>query len=182
MTDRYEQAGGDSYPFLGSLQVMESEREAIGPRRESCCFVFQFKSKAERDRIVGGGSWSFNGGMLILAKYDELSPVEAVSLNHLEVWVSIARLHFSMRNNKVLSCVANALGVLLRANPGPIQRKEKIQRVRDCGFFGHGGGTCDKGLICGLPVVDVVSAVDGEVELLASQSMEAVGLVKEPVL
>ena len=49
-----------------------------------------------------------------------------VSLNHLEVWISIAGLHFSMRNNMVLGRVANGLGVFVRAEPGLIQRKEKI--------------------------------------------------------
>ena len=32
--------------------------------------------------------------------------------------------------NMVLSRVVNGLGVFVRADPGPIQRKEKIQRVR----------------------------------------------------
>ncbi|KAL6181552.1 hypothetical protein ACLB2K_048207 [Fragaria x ananassa] len=116
--------------------------------------------------------------MIILAEYDGLTPVEDVSLNHLKVWVSIVRLRFAMRNNKVPSRVANGLGVFVRAI-----RVERAHGIcKDYGFFGHGGGTCDKGLICGLSVVDAVSAVDGEPELLASRPMEVVGLVKEPVL
>nr|XP_011463631.1 PREDICTED: uncharacterized protein LOC105351338 [Fragaria vesca subsp. vesca] len=143
--------------------------------------------------------------------------MEDVSLHYLEVWVSVTELRFAMRNNMVLSHAVNGLGVFVRADLGPIQRKEKIQRVRvvldvrnripakrifdyspevavklefkverahgickDCGYFGHGGGTCDKGSICGLPMVNVVSVVDCEAELLASRSMD--GLLKEPVL
>ncbi|KAL6227689.1 hypothetical protein ACLB2K_001646 [Fragaria x ananassa] len=198
---------------------MESKAKLLVREEESGRFVFQFKTKAKRDRTAGGGPWSFNGGMLILAEYDGFSPVEDVSLNHLEVWISIAGLRFAMRNNMVLSRVANGLGVFVRADPGLIQRKEKIQRDRvvldvrnwipakrifdyspklavklefkverahgickDCGFFGHGGGICDKGLICGLPVVEAVNAVDGEAELLASRATEVSGLVKEPTL
>ncbi|KAL6183170.1 hypothetical protein ACLB2K_044581 [Fragaria x ananassa] len=55
--------------------------------------------------------------MLIMVEYDGLSPVEDVSLNHLEVWVSIVGFRFAMRNNKVLSLVANGLGVFVRADP-----------------------------------------------------------------
>ncbi|KAL6175574.1 hypothetical protein ACLB2K_052213 [Fragaria x ananassa] len=82
-----------------------------------------------------------------------------------------------MRNNKVLSHVANELDVKLDFK---VERAYEI--CKDCGFFGHGGGTCDKGLICGLSLIDVVSIVYGEPKLLASQPMEVVGLVKEPVL
>ncbi|KAL6180323.1 hypothetical protein ACLB2K_046987 [Fragaria x ananassa] len=99
-------------------------------REEESRFVFQFKSKVERDWIAGGGPWSFNGGMLILAEYNGLSSVEDVSLNHLEVWILIAGLRFVMRNNMVLSRVVNGLGVFVRADLGLIQRKDKIQRVR----------------------------------------------------
>ncbi|KAL6200270.1 hypothetical protein ACLB2K_030052 [Fragaria x ananassa] len=172
-------------PILSSVLsgAWNLKEKLLVREEESGRFVFQFKSKAKRDRIAGGGPWSFNGGMLILAEYDGLSPVEDVSLNHLEVWISIAGLRFAMRNNMVLSHVVNGLGVFVRANPGLIQRKEKIQRVRvvldvrnrilaerifdyspelavklefkverahgickDCGFFGRGGGICDKGL------------------------------------
>ncbi|KAL6195806.1 hypothetical protein ACLB2K_031424 [Fragaria x ananassa] len=142
---------------------------------------------------VLSGAWNLKEKLLAReeesAENDRLSPMEDDSLNHLEVWISIAGLRFAMRNNMVLSCVANGLGVFVRVDPGLIQRKEKIQRVRvvldvrnripakhifdyspelavklefkverahgickDCGFFGHGRGICDKGLICGLPV------------------------------
>ncbi|KAL6222486.1 hypothetical protein ACLB2K_005878 [Fragaria x ananassa] len=124
---------------IGPKRV-ERERERESKKREKLLareeesgrFVFQFKSKAERDRIVGGGPWSFNGGMLILAEYNGLSLVEEVSLNHLEVWISIAGLHFSMRNNMVLGRVANGLGVFVESAYG-------IRK--DCGFFGHEGGS-----------------------------------------
>ncbi|KAL6185031.1 hypothetical protein ACLB2K_041166 [Fragaria x ananassa] len=150
---------------------------------ESGRFVFQFKLKAERDRIAGEGSWSFNGGMLILTEYEGLSPVEDVSLNHLEVWISIAGLRFSMRNNMVFSRVANCMGVFVRVDSA-VKLEFKVERAhgicKDCGFFGHGGGICDKGLINGLPVVEAVNTVDGEAELLASRSTKVGGLVKEP--
>ncbi|KAL6199466.1 hypothetical protein ACLB2K_029250 [Fragaria x ananassa] len=102
------------------------------------------------------------------------------------VWISVVGLRFAMGNHQVLGRMGNDLGGLVRADPGPIKRKEKIQHVRDvldvqnhipaehifnyspeifvklslkverahkickeCGFFGHGGGTYDRGLICG---------------------------------
>ncbi|KAL6191145.1 hypothetical protein ACLB2K_037536 [Fragaria x ananassa] len=208
-------------PILSSVLsgAWNLKEKLLAREEELGRFVFQFKSKVKRGRIASGGPWSFNRGMLILAEYDGLSPVEDVSINHLEVWILIAGLRFAMRNNMVLSRVANGLGVFVRADPGLIQRKEKIQRVRvvldvrnripaerifdysselavkldfkverahgickDCGFFGHVGGICDKGLIYGLPVVETVHAVECEIELLASRSTEVGGLVKEPVL
>ncbi|KAL6188735.1 hypothetical protein ACLB2K_040126 [Fragaria x ananassa] len=119
-------------PILSSVlsRAWNMKEKLLAREDESGRFVFQFKSKTERDRIASGGPWPFNGGMLIVAEYDGLSLVENVSLNHLEVWISIAGLCFAMRNNMVLSRVANGLVVFVRANPGLIQRKEKIQRVR----------------------------------------------------
>ncbi|KAL6219067.1 hypothetical protein ACLB2K_012273 [Fragaria x ananassa] len=150
------------------------------------------------NEIAGRGPLSFNGGMLVLAEYDGLSPMEDVSLNHLEVWVSIARLCFAMRNNKVLSRVTNGLEVFLEqirilterifdySLELSVKLDFKAERAywicKDCRLFGHGRGTCDKGLICGLSMVDAISAVNGEPKLLPSRPMEAISLVKEPVL
>lgn len=58
-------------------------------------FVFQFKTKAERDQIYGGGPWFFSGIMLVLAAHDELIPIEVALLNHLEVWVLVAGLQIA---------------------------------------------------------------------------------------
>ncbi|KAL6202475.1 hypothetical protein ACLB2K_026183 [Fragaria x ananassa] len=114
-----------------------------------------------------------------------------------------------MGNHQVLGVVGNDLGGFVRADLGPIKRKEKIQRVRvvldvrnqipaenifnssseisvklslkverahricrECGFFGHGGCTCDRGLICGLLVVDAV-VTDGELEIVEEPEMQA---------
>ncbi|KAL6176450.1 hypothetical protein ACLB2K_053083 [Fragaria x ananassa] len=68
--------------------------------------------------------------MLILAVYDGLSPVEDVSLNTLEVWILVVGLRFAMRNPQVLGWVRNDLGGFVRADPGPIKWKEKVQQVR----------------------------------------------------
>ncbi|KAL6194905.1 hypothetical protein ACLB2K_035980 [Fragaria x ananassa] len=145
-------------------------------------YVFQFKNRQERDRLLGGGPWFFNGSMILLAEYDRLRPLKEISLRLLEVWVSVVGLRFAMRNEKVLTRIGNDLGNFVLVDPKTVQMKKKIQRVRvlmdvrqripagrvfdysseisvdleftrekcngicrECVFFGHGGGLCDKG-------------------------------------
>ncbi|KAL6176746.1 hypothetical protein ACLB2K_053379 [Fragaria x ananassa] len=126
-----------------------------------------FKTKTERDWFAGGGPWSFNGSMLILAVYDRLSPVEDVSLYTLEVWISVVRLRCAMRNHqvRVVLDVRNRIladRIFDYSSEVSVRLNFMVEKAhgicKECGFFGYGEGLCDKGLICGLSLVDAVAA------------------------
>lgn len=94
-------------------------------------YVLQFKTREEKDRILGGGPWFFSGSMMVLADYDVLRQVEDFPLNTLEVWVSVLGLWMTMRNEKVFTRLGNDLGTFVRVDPmaGQLQRSPS-----ECGF------------------------------------------------
>jgi hypothetical protein len=101
--------------FMAAILGVWGLRDRLSIREENNnLFVFQFKIKGERDRVLHGGPWHYNHSMLLLAEYDGLGVVSAVPLHSLEVWVVVKGLGVALHNERALHLIGSSLGLVVR--------------------------------------------------------------------
>ncbi|KAL6180340.1 hypothetical protein ACLB2K_047004 [Fragaria x ananassa] len=89
--------------FTAMVSTVWSLKERVLIReKEPRILVFQFKSKVERDQVIGGGSWFYEGMMVMLA-----TPMLGIAALVLDVGLS------------VVLCGTSPLGGVLPPKSGP---------------------------------------------------------------
>jgi len=76
-------------------------------------FFFKFETKSESGRILHGGTWLFDGRLIILKRWTESTNLERDLLLSIPVWVRFPSLHLKFWSKRVLSKVASLIGKLL---------------------------------------------------------------------
>ncbi|KAL5847373.1 hypothetical protein ACOSQ3_010897 [Xanthoceras sorbifolium] len=81
-------------------------------------FVFQFRNQQDRKRVLAGGPWCFNGGLLVLEEPLDASNITRMRFNKDEFWIQIHNIPIFCMNREVDSFLGAQLGELCEIDLG----------------------------------------------------------------
>lgn len=90
-------------------------------------FQFKFQTEFDLERILKGGSWTFDNQLLMLKRWQKGMSASNVKLDHASLWVQIWGAPFDMSSPKVAALVGSKLGIL--------EEVEKRSRQDDQNYF-----------------------------------------------
>lgn len=73
-------------------------------------FSFAFPTKGERDKVLAGGPWLFDGFLLVLAVADGAVNPYKLALTNQEFWIQVKGLPLAFMTRKMGSIIGSALG------------------------------------------------------------------------
>ena len=77
--------------------------------------VFTFDEKEDVDRILASEPWSFDKALVVLQRYDKISPLEELNLDKTSFWVQVHNILISYRNRAVAEDICEAIGLVDRS-------------------------------------------------------------------
>lgn len=72
-------------------------------------FSFSFKSKAEKQKVLDSGPWSFSSNLLVLQQFDPDTPEMCYDFTHCPFWVHLYGLPFERVSNEIVKEIASKL-------------------------------------------------------------------------
>ncbi|XP_074326882.1 uncharacterized protein LOC141664827 [Apium graveolens] len=118
-------------------------------------YSFVFFHVLDLQKVVEGGSWTFEQNLLLHHKLEANEDAHLVRLNRMDIWVQIYDLPTGMLSERILKSIGDYIGVFIKADSQnvkggwklfvrirvtmdvdkPLKRKMKIKRE---GVLGHG--------------------------------------------
>ncbi|XP_021726128.1 uncharacterized protein LOC110693273 [Chenopodium quinoa] len=80
---------------------------------ESNLFVFQFFNDVDKEKLIDGSPWFFDGKLLLLKDIDGEEQPSEVVFQYVPMWVRLLDVPFSKRNRRNLTEIGDFLGIFL---------------------------------------------------------------------
>ncbi|KAL5735075.1 hypothetical protein ACOSP7_032936 [Xanthoceras sorbifolium] len=94
-------------------------------------FVFQFRNQQDRKRVLLGGPWSFDRGLLVLEVPLGVGNISRMQFTKAEFWIQVHNIPIFCMNREVGSFVGSQLGELCEIDVGATEAcLGKYLRVR----------------------------------------------------
>uniref|UniRef100_A0A803KRS5 DUF4283 domain-containing protein n=1 Tax=Chenopodium quinoa TaxID=63459 RepID=A0A803KRS5_CHEQI len=79
-------------------------------------FVFQFFREKDKEKVLDGCPWFFDGKLLVLKEVNGEEQPSEVTFNHTPLWIRLLDVPFSKRNRKTLTEIGDFLGTFLETD------------------------------------------------------------------
>ncbi|KAL5813128.1 hypothetical protein ACOSQ3_028078 [Xanthoceras sorbifolium] len=75
-------------------------------------FIFQFRNQLDRKRVLAGGPWSCDRGLLVLEEPSGAGHISQLRFNEAEFWVQVHNIPIVCMNREAGSFISRQIGVL----------------------------------------------------------------------
>lgn len=80
-------------------------------------YSFVFYHPLDVQKIVEGGPWSFEQGMLVYKQIEGDEDPKTVTLNEIDIWVQVYDVPKGFVSEPILQSIANTIGVFVKSDP-----------------------------------------------------------------
>ena len=77
--------------------------------------LFIFDNEADVDRILSNEPWSFDKSLVVLQKYDRLTPLSDLPLDKTSFWVQVHNIPIGFRSKSVTEDICGSIGIIDRS-------------------------------------------------------------------
>uniref|UniRef100_A0A7N2LQP6 Endonuclease/exonuclease/phosphatase domain-containing protein n=1 Tax=Quercus lobata TaxID=97700 RepID=A0A7N2LQP6_QUELO len=103
--------------------------------------LFSFDSSKDVDRILSGEPWSFDKSLVVLQRYNRLTPLEDLAFDKASFWVQVHNIPIGYRTKSVAEDICESIGAVdrsteaLKCEGGNYTGPSKKNVVRVSGFY-----------------------------------------------
>ncbi|XP_042979843.1 uncharacterized protein LOC122310019 [Carya illinoinensis] len=80
------------------------------------CFLIEFQSKKDKEKILSGRPWCFDRNLLTLQEVDESMSINAVNFQYEPFWVQCYNVPLAAMNEKIGEKIGKCLGHVIRVD------------------------------------------------------------------
>lgn len=77
--------------------------------------LFVFDNEADVDRILSSEPWSFDKSLVVLQKYDRLTPLDDLPLDKTSFWVQVHSIPIGFRTKSIAEDICSPIGIVDRS-------------------------------------------------------------------
>ena len=92
--------------------------------------LFSFDSSEDVDRILSGEPWSFDKSLVVLQRYNKLTPLKDLDFDKVSFWVQVHNIPIGYRSKSVAEEICESIGVVDRSTEASECEGGNYVRVR----------------------------------------------------
>ena len=77
--------------------------------------LFSFDSSEDVDRILSGEPWSFDKSLVVLQRYNRLTPLEDLTFDKVSFWVQVHNIPIDYRSKSIVEDICESIVVVDRS-------------------------------------------------------------------